>query len=41
MADSIRAHGAVRGLALGIKRIGRCHPWAEGGFDPVPAKEVL
>ncbi len=36
MRDAIRTHGAVHGTWLGVKRIGRCHPWGSGGFDPVP-----
>ncbi len=34
--DALRCHGAVSGAALTTKRILRCHPWNEGGFDPVP-----
>ncbi len=32
---AVRKYGAVRGLWLAVKRIGRCHPFHEGGFDPV------
>ena len=36
--DSIKAHGALRGSWLGLRRIVRCHPWGGCGHDPVPAK---
>ncbi len=35
--DALLVHGAVRGAWLGVRRISRCHPWNEGGLDPVPA----
>ena len=30
-------HGTIKGAILTFKRILRCHPWAKGGFDPVPS----
>ncbi|MDP1677240.1 MAG: membrane protein insertion efficiency factor YidD [Bacteroidota bacterium] len=39
--ESIHKHGAVKGLILGAKRIGKCHPYHEGGYDPVPEKFSL
>ncbi len=37
-AEAITHHGAVAGSWLAAKRLCRCHPWHEGGFDPVPEK---
>lgn len=34
--DAIRAHGAWRGSWLAVRRVSRCHPFHEGGLDPVP-----
>lgn len=39
MHQAIDRHGVMRGAWYGTKRIGRCHPWAEGGFDPIPKKD--
>ncbi len=33
---AIETHGPVRGTALAARRLCRCHPWHEGGVDPVP-----
>ncbi len=34
--EAIRIHGALRGSVLTVRRLLRCHPWSEGGVDPVP-----
>lgn len=34
--ESISTHGALRGLALSVRRLARCHPWGGHGYDPVP-----
>ncbi len=37
--QALRDHGALRGGALAARRVLRCNPWNEGGFDPVPKPE--
>jgi uncharacterized protein len=34
--ESIQLHGPFKGFVLALKRILRCHPWHDGGHDPVP-----
>ena len=35
MIEAINKHG-LKGVLMGLARIGRCHPFVEGGEDPVP-----
>ena len=35
MMDAVAKYGAARGVWLGTRRLLRCHPFHEGGFDPV------
>jgi putative membrane protein insertion efficiency factor len=34
--EAVQRHGALRGGWMAAKRVGRCHPFNPGGYDPVP-----
>lgn len=36
--EALQTHGAFKGTWLAVRRVGRCHPWHPGGYDPVPPK---
>ncbi|MDQ3304658.1 MAG: membrane protein insertion efficiency factor YidD [Actinomycetota bacterium] len=36
--EAVERFGAVRGGAITLRRIGRCHPWGKVGLDPVPER---
>ena len=38
--DAISLHGPLRGSWLAARRLGRCHPFHPGGFDPVPGRDA-
>lgn len=38
--EALQRHGAIRGTWLTMRRLGRCHPWSCGGFDPVPTIDL-
>ena len=37
-SEAIREHGVMRGGAMALRRLARCHPLGGHGYDPVPAK---
>jgi putative membrane protein insertion efficiency factor len=40
LLEACETHGVLRGLWLGLKRLGRCHPWGGQGLDPVPPRTI-
>lgn len=37
--EAVRVHGALKGSLLAVRRICRCNPFFDGGYDPVPPKK--
>lgn len=35
-AQAVKKYGAIKGVWMSVKRVGRCHPWHDGGYDPLP-----
>ncbi|HEM5988075.1 TPA: membrane protein insertion efficiency factor YidD [Streptococcus suis] len=40
MIEALQKHG-LKGFLMGLARIGRCHPFVDGGLDPVPDRFSL
>lgn len=37
--EAFLLHGVIKGAMLSLKRILKCHPWGQSGYDPVPPKD--
>jgi putative membrane protein insertion efficiency factor len=37
--QALQAHGAAAGSYMTLARLARCHPWCQGGHDPVPPEK--
>ncbi len=40
-ATAVDRYGVIKGGWMAIKRVGRCHPFREGGYDPVPTDSAV
>jgi putative membrane protein insertion efficiency factor len=36
--QALEQHGVMKGCYLAARRLSRCHPWHDGGYDPVPQR---
>jgi putative membrane protein insertion efficiency factor len=39
--EAVKLHGAARGGWMAVRRVCRCHPWNDGGNDPVPGSPAV
>ena len=38
--EAIKSHGTIKGSWLPARRVLKCHPLSDGGYDPVPPKQT-